>query len=336
MRPLKTAYAIWCLAISVPLAGIAVVAIPLVGFAAPGNPKITATMTEPAAGDLAKALGVDSWCYHLRFDNDRRNPVVLSDLRRRWDGSWKREDLVDGIPIFDRTRASREIDIAFFIPDTPGRKNYALRVGSTFQRGTFKKSPDLKGMVARPTTPLFDRRLLAPGVLSGEGPGRHHGPGGEHAPARRPAHRDRGLSDRHHETSGGAMAEAYNPIMRTFCQFRVGVLNYIDIDRHDIRPGTPLESLLPAPSRRAVWEHLRRQGLRPPPLAFSRRDLQGMAWAMLRGVVSAGFSLQRWSALFAAIPLIVIIYGGYRWTGRGVAPRREERRGTGDLHDVLR
>ncbi len=108
------------------------------------------------------------------------------------------------------------------------------------------------------------------------------------------------------------MAEAYSPIMRTFCQFRAGVLSYLDIDRHAIRPETPLESILPKPIRRAVWENLRQQGLRPPPLEYSPRDLQGMAWAMLRGVVSAGISLQRWSALFAAIPLIVAVYGAHR------------------------
>jgi hypothetical protein len=108
------------------------------------------------------------------------------------------------------------------------------------------------------------------------------------------------------------MAEAYNPIVRTFCQFRASVLNYIEIDRHAIRPGTPLEAVLPVPIRRAVWEDLRRQGLEPPRLEFSKRDLRGMAWTILRGALSAGFSLRRWSALFAAIPLIVLIYGGYR------------------------
>ncbi len=108
------------------------------------------------------------------------------------------------------------------------------------------------------------------------------------------------------------MAEAYNPIMRTFCQFRAGVLSCIDIDRHAIRPGTPLESILPAPSRRAVWEHLRRHGLLPPSLEFSKRDLEGVAWAVVRGAVSAGISLQRWSALIAAIPLIIAIYGAHR------------------------
>ena len=108
------------------------------------------------------------------------------------------------------------------------------------------------------------------------------------------------------------MAETYNPIVRTFCRFRASVLTYLDIDRHVIRPGTPLESILPVPIRRAVWEDLRRQGLRPPALEFSRRDLQGVAWAVFRGVVSAGISLQRWSALLAAIPLIVAVYGAHR------------------------
>jgi hypothetical protein len=108
------------------------------------------------------------------------------------------------------------------------------------------------------------------------------------------------------------MAEAYNPIVRMFCQFRAAVLRYLDIDRHAIRPGTPLEAILPVPIRRAVWEHLRRQGLRPPPLQYSTRDLRRMAWEVLRGVVSAGVSLRRWSALAAAMPLIVLIYGGYR------------------------
>jgi hypothetical protein len=108
------------------------------------------------------------------------------------------------------------------------------------------------------------------------------------------------------------MAEAYNPIMRTFCEFRAGVLSYIDIDRHDIRPETPLESLLPAPSRRAVWEHLRRQGLRVPSLEFSERDMRRMAWTVLRGTVSAAISLRSWSGLLVAVPLAIAVYRGNR------------------------
>jgi hypothetical protein len=145
MRQFRMRVAMCCLAISVPLAGVAVVAIPLVGFAAPGGPKIAATPTEPTAVDLAAALRVNWWSYHLRFDKRiKAIRVVPCELRRQRDGSWKREDLAD--VIFDGTQDFQEIDIAFFIPDDPRHKKFALKVGSTFQWGTFKKAPDLVGV----------------------------------------------------------------------------------------------------------------------------------------------------------------------------------------------
>ena len=114
------------------------------------------------------------------------------------------------------------------------------------------------------------------------------------------------------------MAESYNPIMRAFCQFRAGVLSCIDIDRHEIRPGTPLESLLPEPSRRAVWDHLRRQGLRLPALEFSERDTRRMAWAVLRGTVSAAVSLRSWAAVLVAFPLALAVYRANRRRAAGL------------------
>jgi hypothetical protein len=108
------------------------------------------------------------------------------------------------------------------------------------------------------------------------------------------------------------MAEPYNPIVRTFCQFRASVLSCIDIDRQAIRPGTPLESLLPAPSRRAVWDHLRRQGLRVPPLEFSERDMRRMAWTVLGGTVKAAAILRSWSGLLVAVPLAIAVYRANR------------------------
>lgn len=99
------------------------------------------------------------------------------------------------------------------------------------------------------------------------------------------------------------MAEAYNPIMRTFCQFRASVLSYLDIDRHGIRPGTSLEAILPLPIRRAVWAELRRQGLRVPPLEFSPKDMRRMAWAVLKWTVSAVVHLRSLSGLLVAVPL---------------------------------
>jgi hypothetical protein len=114
------------------------------------------------------------------------------------------------------------------------------------------------------------------------------------------------------------MPGPYNPIMRTFCRFRTGLLDRIDVDRREIRPGTPLEALLPEPrSRREVWRHLRRQGLRVPPLELSQRDQRRMAWVMLKAVVSWTISLQRWSGLLLAFPLALVAY----WVSRGRAVR---------------
>jgi hypothetical protein len=122
---------------------VAVVAIPLVGSAAPWGRKITATATEPTTGDLAKALRVEWWGYHLRFDKRLKGiRVVPCELRRQRDGTWKREELAD--VTFDATQDFQELDIAFYIPDTPKRQQFALKVGSTFQWGTFKKPPDLE------------------------------------------------------------------------------------------------------------------------------------------------------------------------------------------------
>jgi hypothetical protein len=143
MRPFRMGVALWWLTIAVPLVGV--VAIPLVGFAAPGSPKITATATEPTTGDLAKALRVEWWCYHLRFDKRVKGiRVVPCELGRRRDGTWKREELADAI--WDATQDFQEIDIALYIPDAPKRKKFALKVGSTFQWGTFKQPPDLEGV----------------------------------------------------------------------------------------------------------------------------------------------------------------------------------------------
>ena len=108
------------------------------------------------------------------------------------------------------------------------------------------------------------------------------------------------------------MSEPYNPIMRTFCRFRAGVLSCIDVDRHEIRPATPLDALLPEPSRRAVWDRLRRQGMRPPSLEFSERDKRRMAWAVLRGTISAAISLRSLAALLVAFPMALAVYQANR------------------------
>jgi hypothetical protein len=96
--------------------------------------------------------------------------------------------------------------------------------------------------------------------------------------------------------------------MRTFCRFRASLLNRLDLDRHAIRPGTPLESLLPEPERSRAWEELRRQGLRLPALELSTRDQQRILIQALRATVSWAVSLQNWLALALFFPLIFILY----------------------------
>ncbi len=108
------------------------------------------------------------------------------------------------------------------------------------------------------------------------------------------------------------MPETYNPIVRTFCQFRAGLLKSPDVARHHVRPGTPLDALLPIDGRREVWEQLRRQGLRLPALDLSERDHGRNFWMVLRTTVSSVLYWQRWYALLVAFPLAMVVY----WASR--------------------
>jgi hypothetical protein len=112
------------------------------------------------------------------------------------------------------------------------------------------------------------------------------------------------------------MTESYNPIVRTFCQLRAGLLSHLDLARHEIRPGTPLESLLPEPRRREIWRELRRQGLRLPPLVRSERDIRrnGLVFGglMLKAAVAWAVGLQMGWALLAALAPGLVAY----WANR--------------------
>src|SRR4051794_39186502 len=109
-----------------------------------------------------------------------------------------------------------------------------------------------------------------------------------------------------------AMPAAYSPIVRTFCQFRAGLVNSLGVARHEVRPGTPLDALLPIGARREVWEQLRRQGLRLPALEFSERDRRRNHWMVVGVTVKFALGLQRWYALLLALPLTLVVY----WAGR--------------------
>jgi hypothetical protein len=108
------------------------------------------------------------------------------------------------------------------------------------------------------------------------------------------------------------MSQEYNPIVRTFGRFRAALLSGGEVARRDVRPATPLESVLPVESRRATWRRLHRQGFRLPPLRLSRRDDNRNFVGVLRATVAFALCLQRWSGLLVALPLGLVTY----WVSR--------------------
>jgi hypothetical protein len=104
------------------------------------------------------------------------------------------------------------------------------------------------------------------------------------------------------------MNEPYNPIVRTFCQIRAAILESGQAARHEIRPDSTLEELLPIECRKTVWQNLRRQGLSPPELELSDKIARRNLWMVLRATVSTALMLQRWSAFWLAIPIWVVTH----------------------------
>jgi hypothetical protein len=108
------------------------------------------------------------------------------------------------------------------------------------------------------------------------------------------------------------MPEPYNPIVRTFGQLRAALVNTGEITRGEVRPGTPLESLVPVWRRRRVWRELRAKGLRPPPLELSGPEQWRQVLWVLRTALSAAVSLRSVNALLLVVPLAMTTY----WVGR--------------------
>ena len=104
------------------------------------------------------------------------------------------------------------------------------------------------------------------------------------------------------------MNEPYSPIVRTFCQVRAAITESVGVARHDVRPDTPLENLLPAEYRKTAWRNLRRQGLRPPDLRLNDEIDKRNIWFVLRATLSATLTLQRWSAFWLAIPIWIVTH----------------------------
>jgi hypothetical protein len=103
------------------------------------------------------------------------------------------------------------------------------------------------------------------------------------------------------------MTDAYSPIVRTFCRLRSGLTKNPGVARHDVRPATPLDEILPTATRRGAWKQLQRQGLRLPDLEFSGQDHWRNFWIVLKATGSSALHLQSWYALLFALPLMFIV-----------------------------
>ena len=103
------------------------------------------------------------------------------------------------------------------------------------------------------------------------------------------------------------MPEAYSPIVRTFGQLRSGLTSVLGLARHDVRPATTLDAILPIEARREAWEQLQRRGFVLPDLEFSEQDHWRNFWIVLKATGSSALHLQSWYALFFALPLIFIV-----------------------------
>jgi hypothetical protein len=86
-------------------------------------------------------------------------------------------------------------------------------------------------------------------------------------------------------------------------------LSALDLDRHEVRPETPLETLIPRHRRREVWRQLRRQGVPVPGLELSDLERNLRALGVLKTAAAIALWLQEWSALLSALPLGLAEYG---------------------------
>ena len=93
------------------------------------------------------------------------------------------------------------------------------------------------------------------------------------------------------------MMAPFYPTARTFYRLRRELIEVLGVNRQEVRPSTRLEDLVPRNRRRAVWQHLRKQGLELPELSLSPRA----AGIALTGTLAGGALLGGWTAAGAAL-----------------------------------
>jgi hypothetical protein len=100
--------------------------------------------------------------------------------------------------------------------------------------------------------------------------------------------------------------------VRTFGRLRAELVNGLGVARHEVRPATLLEALIPVPQRREIWRRMRRQGLRVPPLELTAQDSCWHLLVILKTAVSFALWLGRCSGLLVLLPLGLLAF----WVSR--------------------
>ncbi len=100
----------------------------------------------------------------------------------------------------------------------------------------------------------------------------------------------------------------YIPLVRTFCRLRAQMVRHLGVERHEVRPDTPLHDLIPAERRREFWQQLRQEGLSPPDLSLSPKDGCMAALMAVKTAASFALSLQSWYGLLTIFPVTVLLY----------------------------
>ena len=105
------------------------------------------------------------------------------------------------------------------------------------------------------------------------------------------------------------MTVDYNPIARTFGQLRAVLVERLDLARHEVRPSTLLETIIPESERGEVWRELRRRGIGVPPLELSERERRLEGWFGLVVLISL---VSAWWFSFSLVLTIItaVVLGG--------------------------
>ena len=111
-----------------------------------------------------------------------------------------------------------------------------------------------------------------------------------------------------HREARAAVTHVYNPIVRVYFRFRRAAAAATGLPLRAIRPGVPLETLLPVRTRRRAWRRLRAQGLRLPGLGLSSQASWVCIAAVLVSTLAAAAYYRDWTALWFAVPLVIVAY----------------------------